>query len=222
MAIDELLDEHEQGERVRGWLQRNALGILGGVALGLALVGGWRWWDAQAAARRVEVGERYQSVLKNIEARDLAKAQAGLAALDDPTYGSLAALDLAKAQLEAGQRDAAIATLRKAAPTDPGIAQVVAQRLARLLIDAGKPEDAVRLLAAADDATSLEARGDAELALGRGAQARTSYGQALARLDVAAPQRRLLELKLSEAGGSPAPSDVPGNARTAPTGMTSR
>ena len=35
-------------------------------------------------------------------------------------------------------------------------------------------------------------------------QARTSYSQALAKLDVASPQRRLLELKLTEVGGTPA------------------
>ena len=32
--MDELLNEHEQGERVRSWLQKNALGLIGGIA----------WW----------------------------------------------------------------------------------------------------------------------------------------------------------------------------------
>ena len=35
--MDELLNEHEQGERVRSWLQRNALGLIGGIVAGLAL-----------------------------------------------------------------------------------------------------------------------------------------------------------------------------------------
>ena len=47
MAIDELLDEHEQGERVRAWLRENALGIIGGIALGLGLIYGWQWWQRQ-------------------------------------------------------------------------------------------------------------------------------------------------------------------------------
>ena len=42
MAIDDLLDEHEQGERVRTWLRKNALGILGGLARGIAAIYGWR------------------------------------------------------------------------------------------------------------------------------------------------------------------------------------
>ena len=204
MAIDDLLDEHEQSEKVRNWLQRNALGLIGGVVLGLALIGGWRWWQARAEGERVQTGERYQAALKSMKAKDLKQAQAQVALLNDETYATLAALDLAKAQLEAGERDAAIATLRKANPTDPGLAQIRTQRLARLLIDAGKSQEALTLLATADDAAGLEARGDAEFALGRRDEARTAYGQALAKTDVAAPQRRLLELKLSEVGGAPA------------------
>ena len=49
-----------------------------------------------------------------------------------------------------------------------------------------------------------EVRGDAQFALGQVEQARTSYSQALVKLDVASPQRRLLELKLTEVGGTPA------------------
>jgi predicted negative regulator of RcsB-dependent stress response len=204
MAIDDLLDEHEQGERVRSWLQRNALGLLGGVVRGLALIGGWRWWQAQQETRRVQTGEHYQAALKSLKANNLAQAQEQVAAIEDETYSTLAAFDLAKAQVGAGERDAAIATLRKANPSDPGLAQIRSQRLARLLIDAGKGREALQLLASADDAAGLEARGDAQLALGQHAEARKTYGQALAKVDVAAPQRRLLELKLSEVGGTPA------------------
>ena len=53
-------------------------------------------------------------------------------------------------------------------------------------------------------ASGIEVRGDAQFALGQMEQARTSYSQALAKLDVASPQRRLLELKLTEVGGTPA------------------
>ena len=34
MALDDLLDEHEQSERVRSWIRSNALGLLGGIVLG--------------------------------------------------------------------------------------------------------------------------------------------------------------------------------------------
>lgn len=204
MALDELLDEHEQGERVRDWLRRNALGIIGGVALGLGAVGAFKWWQAQTHEQRVRSGEAYQAVLQSLKSGDLKKAQAQAAGLKDGAFAALVALDLAKAQLDAGQRDAAIASLRGVVTSDPGLSLVLRQRLARLLIDAGKGQEALQLLANAEDPAGLEARGDAQLALGKRDEARKAYADALTRLDVAAPQRRLLELKLTDAGGTPA------------------
>jgi predicted negative regulator of RcsB-dependent stress response len=52
MAIDDLLDEHEQGERVRSWLRKNGAVMVGGVALGVAVIVGWQWWNARQARPR--------------------------------------------------------------------------------------------------------------------------------------------------------------------------
>ena len=205
MAIDDLLDEHEQSEKVRTWLQANGAGLIGGVLLGLALIGGWQWWQKQQERALIETGERYQTALDSIQAKNLKQAQLQVAGLPNGAYASLASLDLAKAQLDAGQRDAAMATLRAADPSDPALAAISSQRLARLLIDAGKAAEALTLLPAqSTDAEMLQVRGDAHFALGHREEARAAYAQALTRLDVGAPQRRLVELKLSEVGGTTA------------------
>jgi predicted negative regulator of RcsB-dependent stress response len=204
MAIDDLLDEHEQSERVLAWLRSNGAGLIGGVIIGLALILGWQWWGARQAASDMQAGDDYQAMLKSLEAKDIKKAQAQAAVLDDTPYAPLAVLDLAKAQAEAGQRDAAIATLRAGKSPNPALEQVMQQRLARLLIDAGKPADALELLGKAEDPASLEVRGDAQVALGKREDARKSYSEVLAKLDVASPGRRLVELKLTDVGGSPA------------------
>lgn len=203
MAIDELLDEHEQGERVRGWLRQNGGGMIGGVVLGLALIGGWQWWQKRQDGQRAQAGEAYQALLVALDGKDLAKPANQVAALKGTSYGALAALQLARAQADAGQRDQAIATLRAARAGAAGFEDVIDQRLARLLIDAGKPKEALPLLSAAGDAGSLEVRGDAELAAGQRDAARASYQKALTSADEGSPQRRLLELKLSDAGGAP-------------------
>jgi predicted negative regulator of RcsB-dependent stress response len=203
MAIDDLLDEHEQGEKVRTWLRENGAGLIGGVALGLALIGGWQWWQKQQGGKQIAAAEHYQVALKAIEAKDLKQAEPKVAALHG-VYATLAALDMAKAQLDAGQRDAAIAALRKVKTGDPALAAVVQQRLARLLIDAGKADQALTLLpSTGTDANTLEIRGDAQTALGHRDLARGDYTHALTQLEVGSPQRRLLELKLSEVGGVP-------------------
>ncbi len=204
MAIDELLDEHEQSERVRGWLRSNGAGIIGGVVLGLGLIGGWQWWQKHQQQQRGQAGERYEAALKALEGGDPAKAKTQVAALQGTAYQGLGALALAKSQADAGQRDAAIATLRAAHSGDAGLDAVLDQRLARLLIDAGKPEEALKLLADATGAGALEARGDAQFAAGQRDAARDSYRKALAGTDEASPQRRLIELKLSQVGGAAA------------------
>src|SRR5690606_8172560 len=142
-----------------------------GLALGLALIGGGKWWMQQAHRERVATGEAYDAVQKTLDAGDIEKARADAARLAGTAYAALAALDLAKAQLEAGQRDEAIATLRATSSEDPGLAAVIRQRLARLLVDAGKGEEALTLLAGVDDAASIETRGDARFALGKADEA---------------------------------------------------
>jgi predicted negative regulator of RcsB-dependent stress response len=209
MAIDDLLDEHEQGERVRTWLRENGAGVLGGVVLGLVLIAGWQWWQKQREQQRLHAGEQFQAMTDAVTAGKLKPAQELAAKLPQGTYATLAALELAKAQVEAGQRDAAIATLRGVQPKDPALAAIVATRLAQLLIDAGKPRDALALLAKdSSDVSTQQARGDALFALGQPGEARAAYAQALAHADVGSPQRKVLELKLSQVGGVPAQSEA--------------
>lgn len=207
MAIDDLLDEHEQGERVRAWLRTNGAGIIGGVVLGLALIWGFRWWQDQQTGQRMAASNNYQAAVDQLEAGKLAEARPLVAALPDGVYGTLAALELAEAQVEAGKRDDAIATLRAADPSDPRLGGIVSERLARLLIDAGKPSDALALLQG-DAPGTLSIRGDAYAASGDQAKARDAYARALVGLEVGSPLRSLVELKLSEVGGAPAQTEA--------------
>jgi predicted negative regulator of RcsB-dependent stress response len=205
MAIDDLLDEHEQGERVRTWLRENGAGLIGGVILGLAVIGGWQWWQKQRDQQRLQAGAQFQAVVDDIGAKKLKQAQDQATKLPQGAYATLAALNVAKAQVDAGQRDAAIATLRGAQSQDATLAVVVDLRLAQLLTDAGKPADALsRLPQDSTNADVQQARGDALFALGKTTEARAAYALALSHLDVAAPQRKLVELKLSQVGGTPA------------------
>ncbi|MGO4222090.1 YfgM family protein [Lysobacter sp. TAF61] len=203
MAIDDLLDEHEQSERVLQWLRNNGAGLIGGIVLGLAAIGGWKWWEHRGEQTQLELSNQYQATLDAIKAKDK-NAPAKVKALADSTYHDLAALELARSQVDARQNDAAIATLRAIRSSDPAITDVVNQRLARLLIEAKQADAALKLLANASSAGAMEVRGDAQFALGQLEQARASYSQALAKLDVASQQRRVIELKLNQAGGAPA------------------
>ena len=207
MAIDDLLDEHEQGERVRTWLRKNALGILGGLALGIAAIYGWRAWVSHQASQQEQAHTAYAQALKQLDAGQVEQAGTLLAG-QEGTYATRAALRVAKAQVEAGKPDEAIATLR-GIQVDPSLREVVDERLAQLFNATGKPEEALKLLEGDAGSTALELRGDALLASGNRDQARDAYADALAGTDVASPARRRIELKLQEVGGTlPEPAEA--------------
>jgi predicted negative regulator of RcsB-dependent stress response len=207
MAIDDPLDEHEQSERVLEWLRSNGAALIGGVVLGLAAIGGWKWWQQHQWQQELAAADSYQAAVTAIEQGD-EQAASRVRVLGEGVFANLASLELAAAQVSAGDAEQAIATLRAVKPTDPAVADIVDQRLARLLIQTDQAEAALQLLDGAATPAALEVRGDASFALGQRDQAREAYSQALAKLDVASPQRRVLELKLMEVGGSPARTEA--------------
>ena len=88
---------------------------------------------------------------------------------------------------------------------DPALAGSRQPRLARLLIDAKQADAALKLVG--DKPKSLPRSKSAAMRSSRWASTNRpaqAYAQALTKLDVGSPQRRLLELKLTEAGGTPA------------------
>ncbi|MEO6228121.1 MAG: tetratricopeptide repeat protein [Thermomonas sp.] len=207
MAIDDLLDEHEQSERVRSWLRSNAFGLIGGIALGLGAIAGFQWWQGQQQQGRMAVNSRYSNAVTQFESGVL-PADKGRPAIEgiskaNPTLGALAALQLAKAQVDAGKSDDAIATLRNLRDLDPDMGAVVHQRLARLLVDSGKAKEALALLDDERNPAMLDVKGDALMVMGDRVKAQLSYQKALGLIDVGDPQHRLLTLKLIEAGGTP-------------------
>ncbi len=210
MAIDDLLDEHEQSERVRNWLRQNGAGILGGVVLAIAAISGWQWWQNQQVAKLAEANQRYDAVTRSLRSDNLEQAAKDVAALEAgkaSIYRDLAVLELAKAQVEAGKHEDAIATLR-GLKVEGEFKRLIDQRVARLLIETGKADEALSVLKDGDDSASLEIRGDALMAQARRDEARELYSKALVTLDSAAPQRRLLETKLMDAGGTVADPDA--------------
>jgi predicted negative regulator of RcsB-dependent stress response len=204
MAIDDLLDEHEQSERVRSWLRKNGVSIIAGVAIAIGGIAGWQWWQKEQGNDLTGANVQYQTVLKHLQDKNLVEAAKGVKALEGgkaSIYADLAALQLAKAQVDAGKNEDALATLR-AIKADPEFKPAIDQRIARLLIATGKTDEAIKQLGSASDSASLEIHGDALMAAGKRDEARGQYEKALKTLDVAAPQRRLLETKVMDAGGT--------------------
>jgi predicted negative regulator of RcsB-dependent stress response len=205
------LDEHEQGELVQKWLRQNGSSLITGIALGLALVFGWQWWQGNGVRHQEQAATQYQSLTEAFDANDANKAKALSASLadkySDTPYADLAVLREAAFLQQAGKTDDALKLLKAAQPKvkQGDLAEMFSLRLGRLLLIAGKPDEAGKQLAAIKNprfaAIADELRGDIASAKGDREAARKAYQMALTNLDQAAPMRNLLELKLIDAGG---------------------
>lgn len=211
MSNDQI-DEYEQGERVRKWLRDNGGSVFGGIALGLAAIAGFQFYQARQDAQRYEASRQFESFLTAQEAGEADQA-AGLAAslsanFGDTPYPALAALRRAAALANDGKAEDALKALEAALPTtrDAALVEVIQLRAARLEVQLGRHDAALARLEAIDAvafaAMRDELRGDVLAAQGKRDEARAAYEGALGATDVASPTRVLLELKLADAGGS--------------------
>lgn len=217
MAL-ELMDEHEKGERVRAWLRQNGSAIVTGVALGLTLIFGWQWWQRSQVEHRVTAATQYQALSDALERKeaDTVTAVADELAKNyaDTPYAVLATLQVADQKLAAGDKAGAAQALEQAAKLskEPALAALANLRRARVLLANGDAEGALKAAGELpkDLYTGLaaELRGDALLALKRDDEARDAYRDALTHLETGAPNRRIVEMKLTELGGAPAPTEA--------------
>lgn len=208
----ELMDEHEQGERVRAWIRENGASVISGIAIGVAAIIGWQWWGQSQAGHRADAAAQYSALQDAAGRADRDGVEALMKSLDkdfaDTSYPALGALRLADLQSQAGENEAAIATLSAAAKraAEPALKALISSRQARAELAAGKAEAALKTLAAIKGegiAPMLnEIKGDALVQLGRTDEAIQAYRAAAEGYDETLPNKRLVELKLADLGAA--------------------
>ncbi len=210
------LTDNEQEEQLRRWWSENWLWIVGGIALGLALLWGWQFWQRSKvmAAQREET--TYAAVLDSLGKNQFDQAALQAKAMREERatspYADQADLALARAAIEARKLDDAAQRLKSVADgsKDPELRTAARTRLARVLVEQGKFDESLALLdvasAGAFAALYHDIRGDAFAGKGDPAAARREYEAALAaatgdvRIDTA-----YIELKQSALPAAPAP-----------------
>ncbi len=204
MAYD--LEEQEQLAEMKAWWNKYGnfiLTVITIVLLGFAAYNGWQWYQREQASQAAGV---YGQLEKAMAARDADKvgafAEMLTAKYGSTAYASMAALQAARLQAEAGKVDRARESLQwvidKSSQAElKAIAQV---RLAGVLLDEKKYDEALKVLAGDVPAVQVTAvadrRGDVLVAQGKLDEARAAYTEALAKADAQHPLRQLIQLKL--------------------------
>ena len=210
----EYFNEYEQGEAVKKWLKTNGGAIIMGLVIAFGGLFGFRQWQSWDENQRQRASAEFEVMSQLLSEQQLDSAMANYQTLKDEypdsPYASLAALQMARARLEADQADLALNLYRFVADngTPQALQMVGIERLARVLLDQGEAEEAMAILDASGDSTGFEAsfaevRGDVYVALGRNSEAIASYQLALDSLEAGVGDRNYLELKLKSLGGIP-------------------
>ena len=205
-------DEHEQSERVKQWLLKNGSNLLTGILLIIAAISSWHWWQGRQAQQSQEAGSQYHTFVQAINKPDNAKAlvlgEAIIANYADSDFAFLAALRLSRIHADLGKYDLAAGALDKAAAValNDQNRELVKIRKAQLLLSQGKTVEAAKaadaITAVAYPASLAELKGDLAMSSGKSETAAEFYRDALQQLSADSGSRGLIELKLTDAGGS--------------------
>lgn len=200
--------DQEQAEKLAAWWKQYGMSVIVGIAIGLALLFGYRYWTSYQELHRVEASALYEILQAQQRAKSGDAAVTAKTLMDayaGTPYAGLAALHLARAQYEAGDRAAARTSLEWALANGRGATAHAARlRLARLRFEAGE-FDAVEALLTVKrmegfDAEYHELRGDLARARNRPTNARDAYREAIRLTPAESVYRRTLTMKLDDLG----------------------
>jgi predicted negative regulator of RcsB-dependent stress response len=186
---DDLLSDHEQEEKLRRWWSDNWRWVFSGIALGLAALAGYQYWQQSTRLQAEQAATAYRDFRLALSAGDRTKADAVMQDLtknhSQSPYVEQAHLLLAQVEVSAGKFEQAAAELKSAIDSteDEALKHVAQLRLARVQIQLGRHDEALSLLdpskAGKFGSQVHEIRGDALYAKGDVTGARQSYKAAL-------------------------------------------
>jgi predicted negative regulator of RcsB-dependent stress response len=188
--------------------------VVGGVAIGLAGLGGWNWWHERRVTQAETASARYEELIQAFGRNDATRGMTLLADLKSEygwtPYPALASLVAARVQVEANELDKAAESLRFVMDNahDDEVKVIARMRLARVLSAQGKHDDALALLKVEDAGAFAprlaDVRGDVLLAKGdRDGALREYLAARAASVDDGRVDFEMLDLKIRDLGGTP-------------------
>jgi len=216
---DDLLTEEEQIEAAKRFMSENGAWLIAGVALGAALLFGYRYYDNSRNERAMKAADEFGAMTSAIDRNDRASArriaEGIVQSYSGSPYADQAELTLARLLVDEGKSADAIGPLMEVmtGSKDTELKNIARLRIARIQIDQGKPDDAIQTLAGGDSASFAsryhDVRGDALLAKKDTSGAAAEYRAALGASDPQNADAALLELKIADLGVPPAAPPAP-------------
>ncbi|RPE02279.1 hypothetical protein BBB56_08315 [Candidatus Pantoea deserta] len=178
-------NENEQVDALRRFFANNGKALAVGVIIGIAALGGWRYWASHEDSASKAVSAQYQQLTSAMKADQPATldAVAKFANENSNTYGALAAMDVAKQYVDANQLDKASSLLENSLKNtkDANLQAVINLRLARIQLQQNQADAALKTLDAVkgDGWTAIVAdiRGEALLSKGDKQGAREAWSK---------------------------------------------
>jgi predicted negative regulator of RcsB-dependent stress response len=215
--MDHNMTDDERLEALKKWWKENGGSIITGVILGLSVLFGGKAWFAHQDRKAEAASDVYTIMMASLGAGNDAavRDKAGMLLTDyaGTPYATLAALTLARINIEANELPAAQSHLQWVLDNSNSdvMRDLARLRMARVLLAMENPDAAQAMLAQAAPQPAFEplyseVRGDIALSRGDAAAANAAYQAALAATDNGSPGRHLLQLKydstLADAGGA--------------------
>jgi predicted negative regulator of RcsB-dependent stress response len=208
------LSEIEQWELAKQKMRELWIYVVGGVALGLAGLGAWNWWQDRRETQAATASARYEELIDAFTRNDQTRGMTLLEELKSEyawtPYPALGSLIAARVQVDANELDQAAASLKFVMENshDDEAKMIARLRLSRVLSAQGKHDEALALLGVQEAGgfapRVADTRGDILLAKGDRAGALREY---LAARTAAAGDGTLdldlLDLKIRDLGGTP-------------------
>ncbi len=205
------LDEQERLDELKAWWKRWGNLVLIALAVVIAAVAGWRYWQNRVVTQSLEAAAVYERLTESFQAGDAKGAREAGGLLVDQykttAYAPRAALMLARLDVATRDLKGAQARLEWAVAhsKEPAIRDQARLRLAGVQLDQQAYDAALKTLDAPhSDAYAFrfeDLKGDVLLAQGKQAEARAAYQAAFAGMTENNPYRPIVELKLDAVGG---------------------
>ncbi len=206
------LQEQEQVDALKAWWKDNGKWVVGVLIVGLLGFAGMQFWKNHQASQSVEAAKLYSEVVKQTASNDAKRigdaADALASRYGSSAYAPRAQLLAAQASLQARDIPRAKAQLLWVIEhaSESGLQDTARLKLASVLLDEKNYDDALKQLDAAhpEAFTGLYAdlKGDVLSAMGKVAESRIAYQQALDKTDAKSMYRNLIQLKLDGLGAA--------------------